>query len=81
MMCAAVCLTKKLVGKPDAVTPHVRFDERGEKTEPRRRVRHRQLAKAAGNSYSHRLNATASFLDSTRPENLNLSIMRRLVIA
>ncbi len=45
-------LTKKLVGKPDAVAPHVRFDERGEETEPRRRVRHRQRAKAVGNSYS-----------------------------
>ena len=50
--CPAVCLTKKPVGKPDAVAPHVRFDERGEETELWRRMRHRQLAKAVGNSYS-----------------------------
>ena len=30
---AAVCLTMKLVGKPDAGNPHVRFDERGRETE------------------------------------------------
>jgi hypothetical protein len=47
-----VCLTKKPVGKPDAVAPHVRFDERGEETELWCDVRHRQLAKAVGNSYS-----------------------------
>ena len=47
-----VCLEVNPVGKPDAVAPHVRFDERGEETEQRRRLRHRQLAKAVGNSYS-----------------------------
>ena len=65
MMCAAVCLAKKLVGKPDAVAPHVRFDERGGKTELRRGLRHRHLVKAVGNSYSPSPNTTASLLDST----------------
>ena len=45
-------LTEKAPYKPDAVAPHVRFDERGEETELWRRMRHRQLAKAVGNSYS-----------------------------
>ena len=31
-MPAAVCLMVKPVGKPDAVAPHVRFDERGWET-------------------------------------------------
>jgi hypothetical protein len=38
----------KLVGKPDAGNPHVRFDERRLETEPWPELRHRQLAKAAG---------------------------------
>jgi len=29
----AVCFRVKPVGKPDAVAPHVRFDERGRETE------------------------------------------------
>jgi hypothetical protein len=29
-----VCLKVKSVGKPDAVAPHVRFDERGRETGP-----------------------------------------------
>ena len=32
--------------------PHVRFDERGRETEPWYGMRHRHLAKAAGNGYS-----------------------------
>ncbi len=63
--CAAVCPTMKPVGEPDAVVPHVRFDERGGKTEPWRGLRNRQIAKAVGNSYSPSPNATASLLDST----------------
>ena len=55
----------KPVGKPDAVAPHVRFDERGEETELWCGVRHRQLAKAVGNSYSPSPIATAPLLDST----------------
>ena len=31
-MLPAVCLRVKSVGKPDAVAPHVRFDERGRET-------------------------------------------------
>src|SRR6266699_1871895 len=31
----SVCLTMKLVGKPDAGNRHVRFDERGQETECR----------------------------------------------
>ena len=49
---STVCLAMKPVGKPDAGNPHVRFDERGGETELRRGLRHQQLAKAAGNSYS-----------------------------
>ena len=60
-----VCPVVKPVGKPDAVIPHVRFEERGGKTEPWRGLRHRHLAKAVGNSYSPSPIATASFLDST----------------
>ena len=30
--CGAVCLAMKPVGEPDAVAPHVRFDERGWET-------------------------------------------------
>ncbi len=45
----------KPVGEPDAGNPHVRFDERGRETEPRRRLRHWRKAKAASNSYSLRL--------------------------
>ena len=33
---STVCLAMKLVGKPDAGNPHVRFDERGEETGCRR---------------------------------------------
>ena len=55
-----------LVRKPDAGNPHVRFDERRLETEPRRGVRHRHLAKAAGNSYPLPPTATAPVVDSTR---------------
>ena len=65
---AIVCLAVKSVGKPDAGNRHVRFDERGGKTEPRRGPRHRHLAKAAGNSYSPSPNAIASLLDSTQAD-------------
>ena len=41
-MVAAVCLTMKPVGKPDAGNPHVRFDERGRET-GRPRLSHRAL--------------------------------------
>jgi hypothetical protein len=34
-MLHGVCLKVKSVGKPDAVAPHVRFDERGWETGPR----------------------------------------------
>ncbi len=55
-----------LVREPDAGDPHVRFDERRLETEPRRGVRHRHLAKAAGNSYPLPPTATAPVVDSTR---------------
>ena len=38
--------------EPDAVVPHVRFDERRLETEPWSGLRHRPTAKAAGNSHS-----------------------------
>ena len=39
----AVCVpTCELVGEPDAVNPHVRFDERGMETEHGREIGHRQ---------------------------------------
>ena len=44
---------------------NVRFDERRLETESRRGVRHRQRAKAAGNSYPHPPTATAPVVDST----------------
>jgi len=37
-MLPTVCLRVKPVGKPDAVAPHVRFDERGWETGPRATV-------------------------------------------
>src|SRR5215470_3704471 len=37
--CCAVCLAKKPVGEPDAVAPHVRFDERGWETGRCRKAR------------------------------------------
>ena len=49
------CRLVKSVREPDAGEPHVRFDERGRKTEPRPRLGHRQKAKAAGNSHSRDL--------------------------
>ena len=60
MTCPAVGLAMKPVGKPDAGNRHVRFDERGEETEPWRGLRHRHLAKAAGNSYPHAYRHRAS---------------------
>jgi RNA-directed DNA polymerase len=61
---AAVCLAMKPVGKPDAGNPHVRFDERGGETEPRRAGLRRRSERTAN---SHRQpTATASLLDSTR---------------
>lgn len=46
------CPLVKSVREPDAGNLHVRFDERRRETEPRPRLRHRRLAKAAGNSNS-----------------------------
>ena len=60
-----VGLVVKPVGKPDAGDPHVRFDEREEETEPWRGLRHRHLAKAAGQQLFPTPSATASLLDST----------------
>jgi len=62
---SSVCLDVKPVGEPDAGEPHVRFDERGRETESRCGLRHRQMAKAAGNSYSPRLRPPRS--SSTLP--------------
>jgi len=61
-----VGLVVKPVGKPDAGDPHVRFDEREEETEPWRGLRHRHLAKAAGQQLFPTPSATASLLDSTK---------------
>ena len=36
----------KPVGKPDAVAPHVRFDEREEETEQRHGLRHRDIGES-----------------------------------
>jgi hypothetical protein len=55
----------KPVREPDAGDPHVRFDERRWETELRPRLRHRHQAKAAGNSDSLDLQATAPAADST----------------
>jgi len=62
---SAVCFEVKPVGKPDAVVPHVRFDERGWETELRDGLRHRHLAKAVGHSYCPSTKATAPIFDST----------------
>ena len=62
---AAVCLGVKSVGKPCAGKPHARFDERGRETELGHGLRHRRMAKAAGNGYSPSPTATAPVLDST----------------
>ena len=61
---SCVCLGVNPVGKPDAVVPHVRFDERGWETELWHRLRHQQMVKAAGNGYSLSPNATAPIFDS-----------------
>ena len=45
----------KPVGERSAGNPHAAFDEREEETEPWRGLRHRHLAKAAGNSNSPHL--------------------------
>jgi hypothetical protein len=60
-----VSLRVKPVGEPDAGNLHVRFDERGSETEPWNELRHRRMAKAAGNCYSSFLSVTAPILDST----------------
>ena len=62
-----VCSEVNPVGKPCAGDPHARFDERGWETELWRGLRHRLIAKAAGNGYSLSLSptATAPILDST----------------
>ena len=58
-------LEVKPVGKPDAVVPHVQFDERGRETELRDGLRHQHMAKVAGNNHSPSANATAPAFDST----------------
>jgi len=59
----AVCPAMKPVGKPDAGNPHVRFDERGGETEPRRAGLRRRSERTAN---GHRQpTATAPLLDST----------------
>jgi hypothetical protein len=55
----------KPVGERNAGNPHVAFDEREEETEQWRGLRHRHLAKAAGNSNSPRLPSPRLF--STLP--------------
>src|SRR5947209_18611736 len=40
-MKSRACLLVKCLREPDAVEPHVRFDERRRETEPRPRLRHR----------------------------------------
>jgi hypothetical protein len=61
------------VGKPDAVVPHVRFDERRWETELWYGLRHRRLAKAAGNGYSPYPKATAPIFDSTGYPYINIT--------
>ena len=62
---AAHAVGRSPVREPDAGKRHVRFDERGQETEQRDGLRHRQLAKAAGNSYSPSPAATAPASDPT----------------
>ena len=58
-----VCLTVKPVGKPDAVAPHVRFDERGWETESWQVGLRRCIERDAN---SHRKpETTAPIFDST----------------
>ena len=71
-----VGLVVKPVGKPDAGDPHVRFDEREEETEPWRGLRHRHLAKAAGQQLFPTPSATASLLDSTEIDTGEAATMR-----
>jgi hypothetical protein len=70
-----VGLVVKPVGKPDAGDPHVRFDEREEETEPWRGLRHRHLAKAAGQQLFPTPSATASLLDSTFADDLSVDAL------
>jgi len=60
----------RLFREPDAVTPPVRFDERGQETEPGQTGLRRVQRKP--NPYSHReTTVTAPVLDSTRDFNNN----------
>ncbi len=49
-----------------AGNPHAQFDERGEETGLRERLRHRQSAKAVGKRLLPHAKASALLLDSTR---------------
>ncbi len=69
-----VCLEVKSVGKPCAGKPHARFDERGWETELWHRLRHRQMTKVAGNSYSLMPKATAPIFDSTLASSQTLGL-------
>ena len=64
----AVCLMEKPVGKPDAVAPHVRFDERGWETESRQ-VGLRRCIERDTNSH-RKPKTTAPIFDSTVSFNL-----------
>ena len=55
----------KPVGKPDAVIPHVRFDERRRETELWRELRHRLGRKPPANSIASQPTVTAPVVDST----------------
>jgi len=55
----------KPVGKPDAVIPHVRFDERRRETELWRELRHRLGRKPPANRTASQPTVTAPVVDST----------------
>jgi hypothetical protein len=63
----------KTVGKPDAVIPYVRFDERRLETELWRELRHRHGRKPPANSTAAQPTVTAPVVDSTvlRPRQRN----------
>jgi hypothetical protein len=63
----------KPVREPDAGNLQVRFDERQWETEPQSRLRHRRLAKAAGNSDSLGLKSPRP--PSTLPGNSNYRVV------
>ena len=61
----SVCETHDPTGEPSAGKLHARFGERGEETWQWGRLRHRHMAKAAGNGYS--LPLTSARPSSTLP--------------